>query len=569
MPIVHPPPPPHLRFVPPDLDPADAGALARLYDALEARDASTREALEALILDWDELECAVQDANALAFADMTGDTTRPDFAARYRAVVERALPVAEARGFRLRRAVLASPAVGELGEEYAVFLRGLRVEAELFREENVPLLTEELRLSHEYEKVIGGQAVELRGERLTLPQLAPLLDDPDRALREEAWRARAAVLLADAERLDETYDAMLEVRARIAAQAGLPGYREYRFRQLRRFDYGPEECFALHDAIERHVVPRVAADQERRRRALGLETLRPWDLTADPRGRGTLRLFDTADRLREGCGRILERLDPELGTLFCQMAERGLLDLESRPGKTSTGYMSPFLLRRVPMIFMSAVGTRRNVETLLHESGHALNFLLARDQPLGDYRFPPVEFAEVGSMAMELLARPWLGEFCGGEELERMLDDELTEALALLPRTAMIDAFQHWVYTTPGCDAEARRAKWIELDRRFRPGVDWSGLEELRGIGWQLYHVFALPFYMVEYSIAQLAALRIWLRSLGDPRGALEDYKRALALGGSRPLPELFQAAGVELTFDEETVRRVVEATAARIGRPE
>ncbi|MBV9773497.1 MAG: M3 family oligoendopeptidase [Gemmatimonadetes bacterium] len=566
MSIVHPPPPPHLRFVPPTLDPADGEALARLYDALEARGVGTREELEALVLDWDELESAVHDARALAYADMTGDTTCPDFAARYRDVVERALPVAEERGFRLKRKVLASPAAGELGSEYAVFLRDLRAEVGLFREENVPLLTEDLRLAHEFEKVIGGQSVELRGERLTLPWLLPLLDEPDRALREEAWRARAAVLQGDAERLDATYDAMLDVRARIASGAGLPDYREYRFRELRRFDYTPADCFALHDAIERHVVPVVVADQERRRRALGLETMRPWDLTADAAGRGSLRLFDTADRLREGCGRILRRLDPELGALFHGLAERGLLDLDSRPGKTSTGYMAPFLLRRLCMIFMSAVGTRRNVETLLHESGHALNLLLARDQPLGSYRFPPVEFAEVGSMAMELLARPFMGEFCQGEELERILDDHLIEALALLPRTAMIDAFQHWVYTTPGCDAAARRAKWIELDERFRPGVDWSGLEEARGNGWQLYHVFALPFYMVEYSIAQLAALRIWLRSLEDPRGALDDYKRALALGGSRPLPELFRAAGVELTFDEGMVARVVEATTARIG---
>lgn len=566
MSIVHPPPPQDLRYVPAGLDPADVDALVRLYDALEARDVSTPAELERLILDWDELDMAVQDTYGLAYADMTGDTASPVHAARYRQVMEGALPLSEERASRLKRRVLASPAVGELDPGYGIFLRDARAVVDLFREENVPLLTEDLRLAHDFEKTVGAQTVEVRGERLTLPQLLPLLDEPDRALREEAWRARGAVFLADAPHLDGVYDEMLRVRARIAAHAGLPDYREYRFRQLRRFDYTPEDCLALHAAIERHVVPVVAAEMERRREALGLATLRPWDLTVDVEGRRPLRLFDTAERLREGCARIFERMDPELGALFRGMAESGLLDLESRPGKTAIAYMQPLLLRRVPMICMSAVGTRRDVEILLHESGHALNFLLARDQPLGDYRFPPVEFAEVGSMAMELLARPYLGEFCEGEVLERGLDDQLRAALSLLPRTAMIDAFQHWVYTNPGCGGEARSAKWIELEERFRPGIDWSGLEAYRGIGWQTYHVFVQPFYMVEYALAELAALRIWLRSLEDARGALDDYKRALALGGSRPLPELFRAAGVELVFDDGTVRRVTEATTARIG---
>lgn len=553
------------RWVPAGLDPADVEALARAYDELEARPVATPAELERLILDWDELESLTEEAHSAAFADMTGDTTRADFAERYSAVAERMVPLSEERRARMERRVLDSPAAAGLGPGYGLFLADLRAGAALFHEDNVALRAEELRLGHEFEVTAGAQRVRVRGEALPVTRVTPLLESPDRALREEAWRARAAVQLADADALDDVYEGLLEVRGAIGRNAGLADFREYRFRELRR-DYSPADCLALHDAIERVVVPVVAAEMERRRESLGVDALRPWDLAADPEGREPLRGPQGAGPLSDGCARVLGRMDPELGALFGGMAEAGLLDLESRPGKASPGFMTIFGLRRLPFVSMSAVGTRRDVDTLLHEAGHSLHYLLARDHPLRLQRFPRLELVETVAMATELLARPHLDEIWRGEELRRALDDRIVAVLALLPWYAMVDAFQHWAYTRPGHSAEERRARWRELEARFRPWTDWTGLEEAMGTGWQFHHVFALPFYYVEYAIAQAAALRIWLASLRDRRGTLERFRGALALGATRPLPELFRAAGTEMMFDEATLREVVRDSMAQLG---
>jgi oligoendopeptidase F len=554
------------RFIPDDLNPADIAAVARLYEQLEERDVTAGGALEALILDWDELTAFLSEARVAAYIDLTCDTRNPEFHRHYAALVETLVPLMEERGFRLKRKVLESPATGRLPGEYALYLRDLRAEADLFRGENVPLLTEELRLGQEFEVIAGRRGGTLRGERLTLEQLRRLWEEPDRATREEAWRAHAEGQLAEAAALDDLFDRLLDVRRRIAGNAGLGDYRDYRFRLLKRFDYSPEDCLALDGAIERHVVPVVLAQHERRRNLLDLETLRPWDLAVEPLAAEPPRPFETVERLQEGCARIFQRLDPQMGGFFREMVDRRLLDLDNRPGKAPGGYMDILYDRRVPFIFMNAVGTRADVDTLLHEGGHAFNYYLARHLPLTAYHFPPSEFGEVGSMAMELLARPYLSEFYSADELKRLLDEQLRGDLALLPYLAMVDELQHWIYTTPEADARACRAKWLELDARFRPGVDWSGLEGYRALGWQILHVFTLPFYFIEYAIAQIASLRLWLASLEDERGALAAYKRALSLGGSRPLPEIFRAAGLDLSFDEDTVRAVVEETVATIG---
>lgn len=556
------------RFLPSGVDPEDLERIGAFFEQLEAREVSTREQLEELILDWDELSAFLSDCKVSAYIDMTSDTRNPEYDARYRRIVERVVPLVEERGFRLEHKVLDSPAAGLLGEEYTVFLRDLRAEVELYREENIPLLTEELKLVQEFEKIAGDQKAEFRGRSCTLAQLRRFFEEPDRDTREEAWRAHAEAQLADAAALDALFDRLFEVRQRIARNAGCVNYREYRFRKLKRFDYTPEDCFALHAAVERHVVPLVQEHQEQRKRQLGISRLRPWDLAVDPTGSPPPRPFESVERLQEGCARIFHRLDGELGDYFREMIESHLLDLENRPAKGPGGYMDVLADRRVPFIFMNAVGIKRDVETLLHEGGHAFNYYLARELPLSAYHMPPHEFAEVGSMAMELLARPYLGEFYAGEELDRLLDDQLRLRLSLFPRMALVDAFQHWLYTAPAPDAAARHAKWAQLDQRFHPGIDWSGLERYREIGWQFLHVFTQPFYYIEYAIALLASLRIWLRSLEEEREALEAYKRALALGGSRPLPELFRVAGAEFAFDESTVRSVMEATAEQLAAP-
>lgn len=556
---------PH-RFVPDGFDPVDVDSLNHAYDQLAAREIATREALEGFIHDWEELGAVLYESYTSAYIDMTVDTTNPQYEERYLSIVENVQPVQEQRGFELKQKLLASPAVGDLGGEYAMLLRNIRSEVELFREENVPLLTEARKLEQEYSKIAGAQEAEFRGKTYTLAQLMPFLEEQDRDTREGAWRARWGAKLKDADALDDLYSRMYRVRQQIAHNAGYKNFRDYKFVEMRRFDYTPEECMVFHAAIEKYIVPVVTRDREERREKLGVQALRPWDLDVDPDGAQPMKPFETVERLQEGCERIARKIDPQLGDFFREMIDMGLLDLDSRSGKAPGGYCDMLADTKVPFIFMNAVGTSSDVDTMLHEGGHAFHYCLARELALPSYHSTTSEFSEVASMSMELLSRPYLDEFYSEEELARLLKDQLREKLRFFPFMSMIDSFQHWVYTSDESGPEARKAKWTELEERFRPGVDWSGLEQFREIGWQYLHVFEVPFYYVEYGIAQLAALRVWLNSLEDEREAIEAYKRGLALGGSQPLPVLFDAAGAKFALDDSTVKEIVEGTLAQLA---
>jgi oligoendopeptidase F len=560
------------RFVPDNFDAADPQQVARLFDDLDVRHVETRDQLEDLILDEQELEGCIYERFQMAYVDMTADTTNEEHERVYLSLLENVLPVMQEREFRLKRKVLESPAVGELSETYSVYRRNIGADVELFRDENIPLIVEDQKLGQEYEKIAGGQEAEFRGERYTTTQIEKFFDVPDRETREGAWRARAEAFHRDAETLDDLYDKMLEVRRKIAHNAGFGTYRDYAFKEKKRFDYTPDDCLAFHRAVEQHVVPIVAEIWEERRRKLGVDTLRPWDVNVrpndpvvDPDGREPLRPFQSIGQLSEGCARIFSQVDNELGEYYREMQESRLLDLENRPGKAPGAYMTVFSDRRVPFILMNAIGSKADVETLLHEAGHAFHYFLARHQPLVSYHFAGHEFSEVASMGMELLARPYLGEFYREADLHTLLDDQIKNAVSLFPWIAMIDAFQHWVYTTEKNGREERKARWVELERRYRPWIDWSGVEEYRDIVWQYPHVFDVPFYYIEYGIAQLAAFRVWLNSLVDKAWAVGAYKNALSLGGSRPLPELFRAAGAKFSLSEETIGEIMRGVRGQL----
>ncbi len=555
------------RFVGATVDAADPAAISDLYGQLAARPLPDHAALVAWIQDWDEVTALADEVYNAAYIAMSCNTADAAAEAHYLRVLEELLPVLERNNFQLQRKLLDAPAVGALdAAQYGTFLREVRARVALFREENVPLQTEAQKMEQEYDKITGSQMVDFQGEQRTMQQMAVFLEENDRALREAAWRARDAVRAADQAALDDLYDRMLPVRQQIARNAGYSNYRDYTFADKLRFDYTPDDCLAFHAAIERHVVPVVTEFNARRRRLLGYYSIRPWDTQVDPAGLPPLRPFGEVDELIAGCRRVFAQVDPELSGFYNAMVEGQLLDLGSRPGKASGGYMTSLRERRVPFIFMNAVGLKRDVDTLLHEGGHAFHYFLAREQPLQAYHHAGHEFSEVASMSMEFLARPYLGAFYTPAQLAGLHDDQIRDALSFLPFMAMIDAFQHWVYTTAQPDAAARRAKWAELEARFRPDLDWHGLEGTRDSGWQYPHVFGSPFYYVEYGIAQLAALRIWLNSLTDERGAVQAYKQALALGGSRPLPELFQAAGAEFGLHDRIVGEIVQGAVAQIA---
>jgi oligoendopeptidase F len=551
------------RFVPPDASLGDWAQIAPLFDRLEAAAAAatTGAALEQWLIDWGEVSAALEEEGSRRYIAMTCHTDDPGAERAYLEFVEQIEPQTKPRQFRLAQRYLAHPGRAQLpAARYGVFDRQTRVLVELYREENVPLETEEARLTQQYQKLCGSLTVHFRGEEKTLVQMGRYLEETERPLRQEAWELVARRRLAEREAFEDMFDSLLALRERIARNAGLANYRDYAFHRLCRFDYTPAECEAFHAAIEQEVMPLLRQLQAERRRHLGLDRLRPWDLAVDPLNRPPLRPFEHVAELAEKSQRVFDQLDPQLAEDFRLLRTLRLLDLDNRKGKAPGGYQSTLAEARLPFIFMNAVGQQRDVETLLHEAGHAFHALATRDEPLHAYRSAPIEFCEVASMSMELLGNDYLETFYPATEARRARRDHLEGIIEIFPWIATVDAFQHWIYTHPGHTRAERTAAWLALMDRFGGDVDWSGHEAARAHLWhRQLHIFLHPFYYVEYGLAQLGALQVWASFRQDRARALAGYKRALAMGGARPLPELFAAAGGRFDFSAATVKPLLD----------
>lgn len=559
------------RCLPPGFDAGSLPAVEAVFRELTGRTLDGLAALEAWLLDTGEVFAALSEERSRRYIAMTCATEDSGLEKIYLAFIETLRPAWKRAVFQVQRKLLAHPDCGRLPlPRYEVLVRNARNDADLFREENLPLEIELERMAQRYQKTCGAMTVEFQGQTRTLPQMAVYLQEPDRVLRRDAWERAAARRLRDASDLQVLFDEMLRLRHRVARQADCANYRDYMFRKLGRFDYTPADCETFHAAVERVIVPVYRERIARRARTLGLERLRPWDLACDPLGRPSLRPFDTTARLRSGCRRMLERMDPVLGQHFGRIDDLGLLDLDNRSGKAPGGYQSFLDEVRLPFIFMNAAGVQRDVSTLLHEGGHAFHSLEARTEPLHAYRHAPMEFCEVASMSMEMVGSAFLDEFYGPADAARARVAQFEQVLWILPWVATIDAFQHGIYTRPEASVAERTAQWTALLDRFGAGpiLDESGLDDIRRTDWQKQlHLFQVPFYYIEYGIAQLGALQVWRRYRGDPAAAIRDYRAALALGGSRPLPELFRAAGIRFDFSEATLRPLVADLCSELER--
>jgi oligoendopeptidase F len=552
---------PARSFVPKDLNCSSFAALEPLFTALETRPLNSPAELERWLLDYSELAAVLSEVGAQRYIDMTCHTNDQAFEAAYLAWIEQIQPACKPHWQKLDEKFLASPHRRALPtERYFIYDRNTANDAALFRQENIPLQTEEARLDQQYAKIAGAMTVYFDGQLRTMPQMGRYLEETDRRLRQFAWEAITTRRLVHEAEFDDLIDKQIAVRDQMAKNAGLPSFVEYAFRMYRRFDYTPADCLAFHDAIEKTCVPLLKQVQERRRQTMNLETLRPWDTAVDPFGRPPLRPFTTADELTRQTERIIARLDKDLAAELAAMRQGNLLDLDSRPNKAPGGYQSTLDERRVPFIFMNAAGTHDDLQTLLHESGHAFHANAARNEPLLAYRSAPIEFCEVASMGMEMIAGPHLSEVYAPAEHARAVRQHLEGLIGLFPWIAMIDAIQHWMYTHMGASHQDRNAFWMSLVHRFGGIVDYSGYEHPAEVGWQRQrHLWDCPFYYVEYGIAQLGALQLWANSLKDPHAALAAYKRALKLGGSQPLPALFAAANLKFDFTTATLAPLMD----------
>ncbi len=533
----------------------------------------TAQNLDAWLDRWSDMARAVSETGSRLSVAVTVNTADEAAEKAYNAFYEELYPKAMAADNDLKLMLLKS---GLQPAGFEIPLRNMRAEAELFREENLPLVAEEQKYTTEHQKITGAQMVEWEGKEVTVQQLKPVYQSPDRALREKAWRLAAKRQLDDREALNALWQKFLPLRRKMAANASKPDYRAFMWQALKRFDYTPDDCRKFHDAIEKAVVPAARRVYERRRQRLGVETLRPWDLDVDPSGLPALRPFQNADEFKAGVSSIFHHVDPVLGDYFDVMRNEGLLDLENRKNKAPGGYCTSFPVARRPFIFMNAVGIHDDVQTLLHEGGHS--FHVFEDAPLryAQQLDVPMEFAEVASMGMELLASPYLAKNAGGfysdAEAKRARIEHLEGDILFWPYMAVVDAFQHWVYENPeqAMDPAECDAAWAREWKRFMVVVDWSGLEDEMVTGWhRKLHIFQVPFYYVEYGLAQLGAAQVWANALKDQAGAVASYRKALALGGTASLPQLFQAAGARLSFDANMLGDMVGLMEAKIAELE
>jgi len=559
------------NFVPETIDLGDWPQIAPLFDQLEARAAQAKDAaaLERWLLDWSELNAALDEEASRRYIAMTCHTDNTDAEKAYLHFVEHVEPQLKPRQFALEQIYVAHPQFNHLPKaRFEVFNRDVRNHVTLFRPENVALETEDAKLCQQYQKLIGAQTVRFRGEEKTLVQMGRYLEEPDRALRQETWELVVRRRLQDADKCEEIFDQLIQLRTQIAKNAGFENYRDFAFRQKCRFDYTPENCFQFHDAVATEIMPAVREIQHDRQRQLQLEKLRPWDLAVDPQNRPPLKPFAAVGEMVSRTQKIFNQLDAELAAGFQQMQDLKLLDLDNRKGKAPGGYQSTLNEARVPFIFMNAIGLQRDVETLLHEGGHAFHAQATREEDLYAYRGAPIEFCEVASMSMELLGNEFLEEFYPTAEANRARKTHLEGIIGFFPWMATVDAFQHWIYTHAGHSRAERKAAYLQLMDRFGGDLDYSGYEEVRAYSWhRQLHIFLHPFYYVEYGIAQLGALQVWANSRRDKVKALADYKKSLSLGGSRPLPELFSAAGCQFQFDAATIRPLIQLASTELKK--
>ncbi len=566
---------PTTTFVPDPLDASRWENIEPLARALLERPVASVADFERWLLDRSELDAACSESRVRLSIAMTCQTDDPDKSGSYGRYIEEVPPKLRPASFELDKKQASLHEQFPLNtKRYEVLQRAVRADVDLFRRDNVPLMTRLEQLAQQFQTITGAMTVVFDGAERTLPQMAPFTLSTDRTTREAAWRAVAERRLRDKSALDGLYDEMVATRDAIARNADLADFRAYVFRAMHRFDYTPRHCEDYHAGVERHVVPFLRRLNTRRKRNLSLTTLRPWDLAVDEKGRAPLKPFATGDDLLRRSRRVFARLDPALSEMFRSLGDNGTpgdcLDLDSRKGKAPGGYQEMLHRVRRPFIFMNAAGVQRDMETMVHEAGHAFHAMLCKDEPLVAYREAPIEFCEVASMGMEMLTMPmWDEYYPDPAHRARAVREHIENSVTILAWIAQIDAFQHWVHLNPKHTREERNAHWVHLDARFGPDVDWTGLDDARAWQWhRQLHLFVHPFYYIEYGIAQLGALGLWLHALEKgPASALERYKSSLRLGGSRPLPELFAAAGLPFDFGEATVARLVAAAERELNK--
>ncbi|MBI1288640.1 MAG: M3 family oligoendopeptidase [Flavobacteriales bacterium] len=551
------------KYVPETFKVESWETLLPMFEELSDRALNSVEELEDWIHDLSELEAVLSEETAWRYIRMSIDTTNEEYAKAFDFMVSEIDPKTAPYSDKFNKKLIDSPFCKELDQEkYAIFLRSLKMQIKLFREESIPLFTTLQQLQQRYGTITGGMCIEHNGQQLTLQMANSFLKETDRELRKAIYEKVNAARLAKSKDLDVLFTELIKLRDKVAKQADYANYRDYKLDALGRFDYTTEDCFTFHKAIQAECVPLVNRVDAERKRQLGLDSLKPYDTDVDPSGKAGLKPFKDEHELINLSIEAFSRIRPYYGECLETMQAMGHLDLGSRLGKAPGGFNYPLYEIGVPFIFMNSVGSLRDLITMVHEGGHAVHSFLSKDLEITAFKNLPSEVAELASMSMELLSiDQWDVFFDNEEDLNRAKKEHLEKIMAVLPWTATIDAFQHWIYTNPTHTEEERAENWLRISGELGSDVvDWTGYEDARKYQWQKQlHLYEVPFYYIEYAIAQLGAIAVWRNYRQNPEKALDQYEAALKLGYTKPISEIYATAGIEFNFTQEYVRELME----------
>ena len=553
---------PTRKFVSEDLIIDSWSKIEPLFESLLNREILSAKHLERWMLDRSELEAVLEEDMAWRYIKMNIDTTDKNLGDRFTFWIKEISPKMAPYTHQLNVKLVENTFLNELdSDKYKIYLRGVKKAIEIFREDNIPLYTEMEEKQQEYGTISAKMSIEVDGETITMQKAAQFLKDTNREKREEVYHKISERRLEDKEKLDVLFDELIALRQEIAKNAGYRNYRDYMFAALGRFDYTATDCYSFHTAIEQEIVPIITSFEKKRKEKLGLENYKAWDTSVDANGKESLKPFEGGDILTDKSIECFNRLRPYFGECLSTMKEMKHLDLESKNGKAPGGFMYPLYEIGVPFIYMNAVGSQRDLVTMVHEGGHAVHSFLSRDLSMTEFKSTPSEVAELASMSMELLSmKHWDVFYDNKEDLKRAKREQLEKALEGLPWIAAIDKFQHWIYTTDHT-AEQRREQWMEISSELgNPVVNWEGQEDSLANQWQKQlHLYEVPFYYIEYGMAQLGAIAMWREYILKGEVALDNYTKALKLGYTKSIGEIYETAGIQFDFSVNYVKELSE----------
>lgn len=558
-------------FLSEDFNPATWAGIEPYFKQLLETEINSLADLQQWLRNWSELQAVLEEDSRWIYVRTTVDTTDEKAKADLTNLYQNIYPYMVAYNNQLEKKLIACPFTEQLDKDlFFTTLRKMKKQVEMFVEANIPLNTEMNIKQSQYDAITGAQSVQYNGSELTLQQAWVHLKSNDRQQREDVFKLVGERRLKDAEILDNLLTELIQLRHNIAINAGYKNYKDYRFSELGRFDYTPQDCLNFHSAVKETIVPVLNKLNEQRKAALGYSTIMPWDLEVDPSGQAPLKPVNNTQELTDKTIECFNRLDRYFGERLEIMKQMNYLDLDSRMGKGPGGYNMTMPEIGVPFIFMNSANSEHDLITMVHEGGHAVHTFLAHQLELTAFKETTSEIAEVASMGMELMSMEhWDVFYTNPVDLKRARKNHLAYTLGILAKTCAGDAFQFWLYENPNHTVEERRKKWKELFVEYSAeGIDWSGCEEYLETGYhKILHFFVVPFYYIEYAFAQLGALALWKNFKANPATAIEGYKKALSLGYTKPIPVFYETAGAKFDFSKPYVAGLVNFVQQEIDK--